>query len=775
MFLTTIVLPSWGFYAVEDGSIEKSENYAFSSEKYKCNKNVITGNNNVTSTPEYNKIATIPVQKAVSDNPDTTATERKDSLAAAVFTDEQQGTYISKGTFNSEVITSSGLRKMACCTLADSFENSASVTVGYSDAITGARQIRLLGLSGVYTEMRDEARPFMRGLASPFGLSYVPGQWLESIQIAKGAGSVISGVESMTGLINLEFRKPTDEKPLFVNASIMSDTKADLNIVSCLQPSEKWSTAIFANVTGNFTTMDNNHDGYMDAPQMLQFNLANRWFYLADSGVQLRFGVRALQDEREGGQKGYDYDDYTAMVTTDSNSWLPWGSDITNRTVNGYAKLGIPLADDNSQNIAIVADYTYYKMDSHFGATKYLADQNSAYVNLLYLNEFNERHKLSAGVNATYDRYDETLLRHFSKDFSEGGVNPRSTDLYKAGAFAEYTYTAGDRLTVVAGACFDWFSDTFDSSHNFKVSPRLTLKYSPDEHIVLRLNGGRGLRHASPLTDNIGVFSTGKYFSYDLVHNDAVFMTHVLEDAWTFGGNMTYYFPLGASENAYFSFDYFSTRFAQQVVCDYESLYMGTSTAYGDFPNGIAFYRLDGRRSFTDNYQADFFVEAFKGFTINFTFRYTNSKIQLYGTEYLSEKPFTSRYKGVLNLQYATRLNKWIFDFTASLNGPSRVYNYMEDDKDANGNLIYKNGHTPVYPLLYLQVTKRFKGVDIYIGGENLTNYRQKYVILGNSTDSKGHINANDMTFDASTVWGPIMGIQVYAGVRYTLWKHKKS
>ncbi len=729
IFLTALTLPSWGFSAVPD-TIEKRD--------------------------------TVDIYG-----------ERRDSLEAAIFVDEQQATYISKGTFKSEIISSSGLKKMACCALADSFENSASVTVDYSDAITGARQIRLLGLSGIYTEMRDESRPFMRGLASPFGLSYVPGQWLESIQIAKGAGSVISGVESMTGQINLEFRKPTDEKPLFVNASIMSDTKADLNIISCLQPSEKWSTAIFGHVSGNFKTMDMNKDGYMDSPKMLQFNLANRWFYLADSGVQLRFGVRALQDEREGGQEGYDYDDYTAMVTNGSKSWLPWGSDITNRTINGYAKLGIPLADDNSQNLAVVADYTYYKMDSYFGSTKYIAAQDASYVNLLYLNEFNERHKLTAGLNFTYDRYNETLWRVYSANESQGGNMPTITNLYKAGAFAEYTYTAGDKFTVVAGACAEWYSDTFDSSHRFKVSPRLTLKYNPDEHIVLRLNGGRGLRHSSPLTDNIGVFSTGRHFDLDHDFGEAVFMTHVLEDAWTFGGNMTYYFPLGASENAYFSFDYFSTRFTQQVVCDYETPFVGSTESNGGFPTGIVFYRLDGRRSFTDNYQADFYVEAFKGFTINAAFRYTNSKIQLQRNEYLSERPFTSRYKGVLNLQYATNLKKWIFDFTASINGPSRVYNYMEDDRDANDKLIYKNGRTPVYPLLYFQVTKRFKGVDIYIGGENLTNYRQKYVILGNSTDSSGHINGNDRTFDASTVWGPIMGIQVYAGVRYTLWKKK--
>ena len=177
--------------------------------------------------------------------------ERKDSLDAAVFVSRQSGNYLSKGKdLRTEVISAAGLCKMACCNLAESFENSASVTVGYSDAVTGARQIRLLGLSGVYTQMLDETRPVMRGLASPFGLTYVPGQWLESIQIAKGSSSVVNGVDCMTGQINMEHRKPTDEKPLFLNAAVMSDGKADFNIASSLQMGYKWSTVLLGHVSG---------------------------------------------------------------------------------------------------------------------------------------------------------------------------------------------------------------------------------------------------------------------------------------------------------------------------------------------------------------------------------------------------------------------------------------------------------------------------------------------------------------------------------------------
>jgi len=681
--------------------------------------------------------------------------ERADSLDAAVFVSRQAGNYLSKGKeIRTEVISAAGLCKMACCNLAESFENSASVTVGFSDAVTGARQIRLLGLSGTYTQMLDETRPVMRGLSAPFGLSYVPGQWLESIQIAKGSSSVINGVECMTGQINMEHRKPTDEKPLFINGAVMSDTKMDLNVASSLQMGYKWSTVILAHVSGNIEPHDMNHDSFLDEPQMLQLNLSNRWLYQADNGVQVRFGVRALQDSRLGGQMlhdengdrvFYDKDTYTLIPTGDTRI-DPWGSDILNRSVNGYLKVEVPLNEDNSQNVALIADYSYQDMDSYFGSTKYLAGQHSAYANLLYQNVINDSHRFTLGLNGTFDRYNEDFARSV---WVLGPVNSAYdgiTDLANAGAFGEYTFHAGEEFSAILGLRGDWFKN-----HGFKVSPRVTLKYMPVEEIVIRANGGRGLRYSTPLVDNIGVFSTGKEFigAYD---------DHILEDAWTFGGNITYYLPVGSSSNSYVSFDYFHTQFAQQMVVDYE---------YG--LNQIHFYALDGGRSFTDNYQFDFSIDPFERFNITTTFRYTNAKIELAGKG-LVEKPMTSRFKGVLNMQYATNLNKWIFDFTASVNGSCRVYNFMENLKDADGNLLYKDGRTPVYPLLYAQVTRRFKGWDVYIGAENLTNFRQKDVILG-TKGTDGFVNPRVPSFDASCIWGPLMGIKAHVGFRFTLWK----
>ncbi|MBP3563360.1 MAG: TonB-dependent receptor [Bacteroidales bacterium] len=691
--------------------------------------------------------------------------ERSDSLDAAVFVSRQAGNYLSKGKeIRTEVISAAGLCKMACCNLAESFENSASVTVGYSDAVTGARQIRLLGLSGVYTQMLDENRPVMRGLSAPFGLSYVPGQWLESIQIAKGASSVINGVESMTGQINMEHRKPTDEKPLFINAAVMSDTKMDLNIASSLQMGYKWSTVILGHVSGNIAPHDMNNDGFLDEPKMLQFNLANRWLYQADNGVQVRFGVRALQDSRLGGQMltgkdgehvFYDKDTYTPVPKEGQID--PWGSDIMNRSVNGYLKVGIPLNEDNSQNIAFVGDYSYQDMDSYFGSTKYLAGQHSLFGNLLYQNIISDEHKFTLGMSGTYDRYMEDFKRLVAlQDVSDNGI----TQLAVGGVFGEYTYHAGDKFSSIVGLRADWYKKSGTDIVG-KFSPRVTLKYMPIDEIVIRANGGRGVRYSTPLIDNIGVFSTGKAFN-------GAYNEHILEDAWTFGGNLTYYMPFGASSNTYISFDYFRTQFVQQMVVDYEH-----------FANTIDFYALDGNRSYTDNFQLDFSVDPIERFNITATFRYTNAMIELAGKG-LVEKPMTSRFKGVLNLQYATNLNKWIFDFTASLNGSCRVYNFMEE-LNADGTMtaapkegvarVYENGRTPMYPLLYAQVTRRFKGWDVYIGAENLTNFKQQDVILGAVKDADGFVNPRQPSFDASCIWGPLMGIKAHVGFRFTLWK----
>lgn len=700
-------------------------------------------------------VASLLVPFAVKAQTDTLSVykDRADTLAAAAVSGSSAGSTLSRfKDIRTEVISAAGLCKMACCNLAESFENSASVSVGYSDAVTGARQIRLLGLSGTYTQMLDENRPVMRGLAAPFGLSYIPGQWLQSIQIAKGAPSVINGVESITGQINMEHRKPTDEVPLFVNFSGMSNSQLDLNAASSLQLDKqgKWSTVIMGHVCGNFAGMDTNGDGFLDDPRQGHVSLTNRWLYFSPGGTQVRFGVRFLRDSRSGGQfdsaggwnkrPAYNKEQYIASRDA-AFLGSHWGSSILNQSVNAYLKVGVPLNEDNTRNVAVVADFNDYTTDAGFGKSLLGASQISGFANILYQEQVFDAHHFTLGLSTTYDRFSENFRREVPSQIWMTS-NP-VTSLVNAGAFGEYTFHYEEKLTAIAGVRADWYNNG-----GFKCSPRLTVRYTPVEQLVIRFNGGRGLRSANPIVDNIGVLSTNKRFfsngAAPAVGKTPLFASHPLEDAWVAGGNITCYLPFGVDEKTYVSFDYFRTQFKDQLIVDYDR-----------YKDVIDFYMLDGR-SFTNTYQADFFVEPIRRFTVTATFRYTDARVSLAGRG-LQERPMTSRYKGVLNLQYATNLNKWIFDFTCSVNGPCRLNECL---KGTPG--WFEGGYSPVYPLLYAQVTHRMKGWDIYVGGENLTNFTQKNPIVSNPSSGD---------FDASCIWGPLMGIKGYLGVRITLWK----
>jgi outer membrane receptor for ferrienterochelin and colicin len=669
----------------------------------------------------------IPISAAFAQHeththPDTTKVYQLDEV---VSYGSSQTNYISTlQPIKTELITGAGLKKMACCNLAESFENNASISVGYSDAVSGARQIRLLGLSGNYTQMLDEARPTMRGLAAPFGLSYLPGQWLESIQIAKGSGSVVNGYESIAGQINLELRKPTTAEPLFVNVYLDHFLRTEANVASSLQLNDRWNTAILAHSSVDLQKQDENNDGFMDEPMKKQFNLANRWIYMNDGGTQWRFGVQGLYESRDGGQMDFD-------KNAPRNTQI-YGSQIENTHVNAYSKIGIPLTGDNAHNIAFVADYTFHELHSFFGMKGYNGRQHSGFVNVLLQNFFNDKHHLTTGLSGRFDNFDETLQDKWTyfTPSSERHTSSRNYDLSRrevvGGAFGEYTYNAGNKFVLVAGLRGD-----YNNLHRWLVTPRVNVKYDVTESVALRASAGRGYRSANVISDNIGMLATGYEIKID--HNLPI------ESAWTYGGSLIYYFKLFNDERSYLSLDYFHTNFSNQVLIDQERE-----------PEKVWVYNLQGK-SYTNTYQIDFSTEPVPRFTVSATFRYNDNKVDLAG-QGLVETPLRDQYKGVLNLQYGTRMYKWTFDVTAQINGRSRLPNFMPDD------------YSPAYPLFFAQITRKFRGMDTYVGVENILNYKQPHPVL----------SANDAfgpAFNSSVIWGPLMGRRIYAGIRYTLFK----
>jgi hypothetical protein len=676
------------------------------------------------------------------------------AVESVVVEGNLRGNYIShEGILKNENISFAGLCKMACCNLAESFENSASVTVGYSDAISGARQIKMLGLAGTYTQILDENRAIMRGLSAPYGLGYTPGMWLNSIQVSKGISSVTAGHEAVTGQINLEHRKPTDEERFFLNLYLDNELKPEVNLSTALPVTEdkRLSTVILAHASVDTHKFDHNGDGYRDLPMARQFNIANRWLYQGENGIQVRWGAKYVNDQRVGGQMDFNK---SMIEDKDGKAWYNWwreeglyGSVVANQEANAYFKMGKPVGaavfdkEESSEmrsNVAMIVDYDFFTEDAIFGADKgYLGGQHMTNLNLMYTHYFTYNSSLATGLTASSRWVKETLtdrlwsdsnaLRNFDRNESE------------VGAYAEYTYNIKEKFSVVAGVRYDY--NAYFRKHLF--TPRGHIKWNITPTTVLRGSAGLGYRPTDIITDNIGIMATGRRIVFDTPFGRDF---DRMESALTAGGSLSQTISTINYRDMTISFDYFRTELFHSVIVDQER----------DAEN-IYIYTTDGK-SYTNTYQADLSWTPAERLDIFATFRYTDSKYTITradGTQQLVERPLVSRFKTLLNIQYATRMRKWTFDVTAQLNGKSRIPTQTGNIEDSE--------LSPIYPMFFAQVTRKIKMWDIYLGCENIAGFRQNNPILGAD-------NPYSPAFNSACVWGPLMGRKIYIGIRFNLY-----
>ena len=637
-------------------------------------------------------------------------------LGEAVVTARRKGSYMSRITpIQTEIITTSGLQKMACCNLAESFENSATVTVGFTDAVSGAKQIQMLGLSGIYTQMLDENIPALRGLSSTFGWNYVPGPWLESIQVSKGTSSVVNGYESTTGQINLEYKKPDHTETLFLNLFGSGDGRLEANLTSAVPVAKYLWTGLMLHGSTEQMEHDANHDGFMDMPKTKLVNIYNRWLYEnPEKGVESRFGVKFLHDERDGGQISKIADYQTR---------------IENQNFNVFNKTGFSFGKRPEQSIGIINSFTHHEINSTYGAKSYGGKQNSFYSNVLVSSYIgNTFHKYVVGGSFQYDRFDE-----WYSDTLSMNLTPR-TQLFREeivpGVFAQYTWSGHEKMTLIVGLRGD-----YHNRFGMLFTPRTNFKYNFTDHIILRLSAGRGYRSPNVISENIGLMASSKNYNIPSIKNLDI------EKAWNYGANLTFYIPMPGNETMTVGMDYYRTNFDNQAIIDMEF-----------DKRQVYFYNLQGK-SYANAWQVDVNATPFKGFDVFAAFRISDTKITYSRNDqsFTVDKPLTGKYRGLINLSYATNFEKWKFDVTAQFNGSSRL-------PSLNGYHAAEE-RSPAYPLYFAQITKKTKRLDFYVGCENIFNYIQKNPILN-------HHDPFGTNFDASRIWGPLMGRKFYAGIR---------
>ncbi len=635
-------------------------------------------------------------------------------LAEVVVTERGMGAMKRRrSVVVTEDITSKALTRAACCNLSESFETNPSVDVAYSDAVTGAKQIQLLGLSGTYVQMLTENFPNMRGAASLYGLDYIPGPWMQSIQVSKGAASVKNGFESVTGQINVEYKKPKIADPFFINLFYGSAGRYEGNAVGAVELNDNLSTALFVNYYNEKQSHDKNHDTFLDMPKMESFSAMNRWHYQTPNFVS-QSGVKVLTDRRTSGQ--------THHTVGPDFQGDPFTIDLKTNRVEAFTKNGFIMDQDRNESIAIIASGSYHDQKSNYGKNIYNIYETNVYGSLLYESEFGEKHKLTAGMNFNWDRYTQ-----------RGNVVdihcPQWKDLDETtgGAYAEYTWTPVEKFTVLGGIRVD-----YSSLHKWFVTPRLHVKYDATEWMHLRASAGKGYRSAFVFPENSYLLASNRKF--DIASNLKQ------ESAWNYGLSAQFFIPIG-DEELTLSAEWFYTNFDNQVVVDMDS-----------DSHEVSFYNLQ-RRSSSSVFQFEASYPLFRGFTILGAYRWMDVNCT-YGDKKL-RKPLTSRYKGLITASYETPLRKWQFDFTTQFNGGGRMP--LADKEKPLWNNSFGS-----FVQLSAQITKRFHHWSIYAGGENLTNYKQKNPIIGWE-------NPSSDDFDATMVWGPTMGRKFYVGIRYNI------
>lgn len=611
---------------------------------------------------------------------------------------------------NAEIIGQGQLIRAACCNLGESFTANPSVDVSYSDAATGAKQIKLLGLSGTYVQMLTENVPNLRGAALPYSLGYVPGPWMQSIQVSKGASSVKNGYESTTGQINIEFLKPQGTDGVRANVYQDSELKTEVNLDGSVHLNERLSTATLLHFENRQMDHDGNGDGFMDMPKLRQYNLMHRWAYVSPRWIS-QLMLRGLHDERNGGQS-----------RKHSATSMPEPLYTTSVKTNRYEALwknGFTLNADHNTSVALMLHGSWHDADNIFGRTEYDVTQKNGYAQLMFETDITEHHNLSVGASLNHDYYDERFNPLGALARAESTVSKETTP----GLYAQYTYKLGEKLTVMPGVRWD-----HSSRYGGFFTPRLHVKYSPNSIVTLRTSVGKGYRSPHALAENVSLLASGReiFVSPDLKQ----------EEAWNTGASLGFNIPL-FGRNLELNAEYYYTDFVNQMIMNFD----GASGQHT-----LRFENLDGK-SYSHTFQVDATYALFSGMTATAAFRLNDVKCTYDGS--LRQKPLTSRYKGLLTLSYKTPLELWQFDVTGQLNG---------------GGELYDQSSYPAYFQLQAQVTREFHRFSLYVGGENLTNYK--------IADPIRHAHHPwSAAFDATQVWGPVTGAMAYVGVRFKLEK----
>ncbi len=604
------------------------------------------------------------------------------------------------------------LRKAACCNLSESFETNASIDVSFSDGISGTKQIEMLGLAGKYALIQRENIPFARGINASNGLAYIPGPFIESIQVTKGLSSVLNGYESITGQINVDYYKPENSPTLLLNAFANQGGRNELNLLYSYPGKEQKHHTTMLHFSSIPFAQDRNGDNFADITTGNQLNLLHRSHYHSGDNWEGQIGFNVLSDQRKGGQLAYINDDQAGA----------WGFSARDQRFELFGKNGYLFPDSDFRSLGLIYSASYQNRESTYGKRNLNAEQANLYFNSIYQDEIaSDKHQYKTGLSFFLEQYQEGL------DSTTVGLYQHQRQEIVPGAYFEYNYSPNEFFSLVAGLRAD-YNSYFDTVF---VSPRLQARYQIGTNTTLRLCGGRGQRSPNRLVENANVLASNRIMNF----SDAELIPEV---AWNAGFSWNQNIFIG-SHLIVWNTDLFYTWFESKLVNDLD---------YD--PRAAFLISQRGSRSFSALSQLDY--SPSKAWEFRLAYKYLRSEENF--LEGLRLNYGIPEHRAFLNAAYQTE-KKWKYDLTLNWFGPKRLA-----DTDQSPLEYQQEERSPSFFTVNAQINKEWRKFEFFLGVDNLLDFKQEEPIVNAQ-------NPFSPYFDSNFIWGPIFGRNIYLGAYY--------
>jgi outer membrane receptor for ferrienterochelin and colicins len=467
-----------------------------------------------------------------------------------------------------------------------------------------------------------------------------------------------------------------------------------------------------------------------------RFSLFNKWSFVRKDDRVADIGLRLYRENRWGG----DMDWNKSFRGGDSL----YGESIYTNRLELIGRYQLPF----TEKLLFSWSYTHHDQDSYYGQTPFMALQKIGFGQLTW-DKQSGAHNMLAGIALRYSFMDDNTSATADPVSGRNKANIN----WLPGIFLQDEIKINNKHDLLLGLRYDHHQE-----HGHIVTPRAAWKWKAFKNGVFRLNAGTGFRVVNIFTEDHAALTGARTIEIREEIRP--------EKSYNVNLNFNQRFVTGHSFLTLDASAWY-TRFSNQIIPDFDT-----------DPNKVIYQNLKGH-------------SLSRGISVNLDYNFNNRFRMMAGATVqdvliVNEKQdpvrpvLVEKWSSVWNMSYHFPDLQMTIDYTGNVYGPMRL--------PLAGPLDPRPAYSPVWSIQNLQLSKKFKHVEIYGGIKNLLNWtpdRHVPFLIARSDDpfdkqvqydATGNIlstpnNPYALSFDPTYMYAPNQGRRLFVGFRYTMLK----